>query len=240
MKARESILTLAIETSNPSASIRRRGEVALARVSAGGAMNLLGIEKLRPKVRHDDDLIPAIDRMMKRAGEEAGNLGRIAVSIGPGAFTSVRIAVATAKLLGEGTGAEVVGVPTVEVVAQARRQLGVFGVSLASKRDTAWIAFCDGTQQIRDGEILDQAALARALDDVGARAFVADRFLPETLRRVIESRGIAIVAPLFSAARCLEASVGMAAEEALALAPVYPREPEAVRMWRERGSATAD
>ncbi len=203
-------------------------------------MDLLGIEKLRPKVRHDDDLIPAIDRVMKRAGEEGGSLGRIVVSIGPGAFTSVRIAVATTKLIAEGTGAEVVGVPTVEVVAQARSRLGMFGVSLASKRDSAWIAFCDGTQLIREGEILDQRALERALDDVGPRAFVADQFLPEALRGVIEERGIEIVAPLFSAARCLEASIGKMAEDAIAMAPVYPREPEAVRMWRERGSGTTD
>ncbi|MEO0716061.1 MAG: hypothetical protein AAFY58_03615, partial [Planctomycetota bacterium] len=61
-----------------------------------------------------------------------------------------------------------------------------------------------------------------------------DRFCPEAWRARAGEMGVEVVPPTFSAAAVLEASADMQWVDAEGLAPIYPREPEAVRVWRER------
>src|SRR5262245_58553079 len=100
-------LCLAIEISNPSAAAG--AGVALGRAGAG--LQVLVVEALAPERRHDDDLVPSIDRVFRRAGCSPGEIGLVGVSIGPGGFTSLRIAIAAAKMICEATGSRCVGVP---------------------------------------------------------------------------------------------------------------------------------
>src|SRR5919106_153062 len=101
---------LAIETS------QRVGGVAL-RDDRGVVL----VEMLAPKKRHDDDLLPAIDRVFKRATLSPSDLagGAVGVSIGPGGFTGLRIAVTTAKMFAEALGANVIAVPSALVAAHS-------------------------------------------------------------------------------------------------------------------------
>lgn len=81
-----------------------------------------------------DDLIARDHRVLGRGHAEAlvpmiaalpdkGRADRIRVSLGPGSFTGVRIGLATARALGFAWGAEVLGYPTLALVAaQARAQ----------------------------------------------------------------------------------------------------------------------
>jgi tRNA threonylcarbamoyladenosine biosynthesis protein TsaB len=139
--------TLAIEISNPSSGPRGpRADgtlagpgVALGRTDDEGDAVLLGAELLREGTRHDDDLMPAIDRLMDRHSARPAELSRIAVSIGPGGYTSLRIAVATAKMLSEATGAETIAVPSTAVAAyQIPGAHAPAIVCLASKHDAAY------------------------------------------------------------------------------------------------------
>ena len=82
-------LTLAIETSNPSAHENAAG-VALVRLREGEPQ-IIGIEHLRTASRHDDALMPAIERLFDAANLAPQDLDRVAVSIGPGGYTSTRI-----------------------------------------------------------------------------------------------------------------------------------------------------
>lgn len=63
-------------------------------------------------------LLPAVDRLLKKAGLAAQDLDAVAVSVGPGSFTGLRVGLATAKGLALGAGATLVGVPTLEVLAE--------------------------------------------------------------------------------------------------------------------------
>ncbi len=63
-------------------------------------------------------LLPAVDRLLKKAGLAAKDLDAVAVSVGPGSFTGLRVGLATAKGLALGAGALLVGVPTLEVLAE--------------------------------------------------------------------------------------------------------------------------
>ena len=90
---------LAIETSNPSSwtpgSPAAPG-VAAARL-VNGAPELLGVEPVDVAGR-DDDLMLRIEALTSRFGITPRQLASVAVSVGPGGFTSVRIAVKGMKL----------------------------------------------------------------------------------------------------------------------------------------------
>ncbi|MBY0275084.1 tRNA (adenosine(37)-N6)-threonylcarbamoyltransferase complex dimerization subunit type 1 TsaB [Candidatus Binatia bacterium] len=66
---------------------------------------------------HGTELLPMIDQCLEQAGTTLDDVAVIAVSIGPGSFTGLRVALATAKGLVLGGAASLVGVPTLEALA---------------------------------------------------------------------------------------------------------------------------
>ena len=62
-------------------------------------------------------LLPIVDETLTAAGLSLGELDVVAVAIGPGSFTGLRIGLSVAKGLAIGTGTPVVGVPTLEALA---------------------------------------------------------------------------------------------------------------------------
>tara|TARA_R110000868_G_scaffold185526_6_gene427512 strand:- start:1861 stop:2520 length:660 start_codon:yes stop_codon:yes gene_type:complete len=64
-------------------------------------------------------LIPMIERLLSECRVEYAMLDCIAVTVGPGSFTGVRVGIATARALGLAASKPVVGVKTTEVLAAA-------------------------------------------------------------------------------------------------------------------------
>jgi tRNA threonylcarbamoyl adenosine modification protein YeaZ len=61
--------------------------------------------------RHGEALLPSIERLLAPVGGRAA-IDAIVVGTGPGAFTGLRVGIATAKGLAHGLGCPIVGVPT--------------------------------------------------------------------------------------------------------------------------------
>jgi tRNA threonylcarbamoyladenosine biosynthesis protein TsaB len=71
-----------------------------------------------PMVRgHAEALVPLIARVLKQSDTGFRDLGRIAVTTGPGSFTGVRVGLAAARGFGVATAVPVVGVSTLSVYA---------------------------------------------------------------------------------------------------------------------------
>ncbi len=68
--------------------------------------------------RHGETLLPAIERILERASGRAG-VAAILVGTGPGAFTGLRVGLATAKGLAHGLGCPIVGISTGEALLAA-------------------------------------------------------------------------------------------------------------------------
>lgn len=213
-------LTLAIETSNPSCE---------AGVAIGSRAGIRGVEPVTIGDGRHDDLMTAIDRLCTRTGTAPRDLGRIAVSIGPGGYTSLRIAIATAKMLCESLRAECIAIETARIVAHRVHVNTPFTVVLASKDATAFATDFDSP-----GSMRGPGRLITSLDELDTSALIADRYLPIALADEAAARGIAILAPRFDPAACLELSFNTAPIDPVALAPHYAREPEAVTKWRQR------
>lgn len=231
-------LILAIEVSNPGAGPAGPG-VCLARFDAD-SITVLASSVVRISARggHDDDLMPAIDRTFTAAGlsPRTCDLTRIAVSAGPGGYTSVRVACAVGKMIAEATGASCVSIGSASVAlrsAPAQAQEGRVCVLLASKGDTAWgQIFSDGVA-LDEGVVLDPHRLATAID-AGIQVIIADHHLPIAMREIAQSRGIRVEPAIFSAEACAQLGIEGAPIDPLDLTPIYPREPDAVTLWRNR------
>lgn len=66
---------------------------------------------------HTIELTPAIDEMLNRSNLVPADLQGIAVAIGPGSYTGLRVALAMAKGLALANTVPLVGVPTLDIVA---------------------------------------------------------------------------------------------------------------------------
>ncbi len=164
---------LAIEAS------QRRGGVAVRDSDGRDHVELLGAEAM-----HDDDLLAAVDRLYTRLSLVPSDTSAIGVSTGPGGFTGLRIAVATAKMLAESLGACLVAVPTSLVVAENWQGEGPIIVALSSKQHSVWATRLEQVGPERTWTMVDEGGLADAaavrLD--GIAALMGDRYLPEVLR----------------------------------------------------------
>lgn len=88
------------------------GSVALV---ADGVVE--GEYTLKVKRTHSERLLPAVARVLADADLTVADVDAVSVAVGPGSFTGLRIALATAKGLAYARGLPVVGVGTLDVLA---------------------------------------------------------------------------------------------------------------------------
>ncbi|MFC0685730.1 tRNA (adenosine(37)-N6)-threonylcarbamoyltransferase complex dimerization subunit type 1 TsaB [Novosphingobium clariflavum] len=148
---------------------------------------------------HAEALVPMIAALPGR-----GRAGRIAVALGPGSFTGVRVGLAAARGLALAWGADVVGYPTLDLVAAiARAESGTRPVAVAMTGGHGeW--FIEGYDT--DGTIIRplaslrpaEAAAASAEELVAgtqAKALVAARQFGEALEIWPDARRVTLLPP---------------------------------------------
>lgn len=107
---------LAIETATELAGVALAdGSGVLASVTVGRGR------------RHGESIAPAVEFVCARAGVELGDLDALAVDVGPGLFTGLRVGVATAKALAFGVGLPVVTATSLELLALAATRIAPAG-----------------------------------------------------------------------------------------------------------------
>ncbi len=198
---REVAYNLAIETAS------RAGMIAL-----GHGDELLATAALPVSRRHNIELTPAMDRLCAEHGVTPNQLGEVYVSLGPGSFTGLRIALATVKMLALAGGVKVVGVPTIEAL---RQQHPDAMVCLNVKRGSAWSAGPGYEPALRT----INAVLATGLPIVG-----------EAIEGV--PRPVFNVEYVWRLGR--EQANAKRFDDPTNLSPLYIREPEAVTLWRNK------
>ncbi|HEW78579.1 MAG TPA: tRNA (adenosine(37)-N6)-threonylcarbamoyltransferase complex dimerization subunit type 1 TsaB [Phycisphaerales bacterium] len=99
-------LILAVETSG------RIGSVAIA---FGG--QLLAEATFTGPMRHSAEIFPAVCGLLDRFSRKSEEIGHIYISVGPGSFTGLRIAVTLAKTMHLANAAKIVAVDTLDIIA---------------------------------------------------------------------------------------------------------------------------
>jgi tRNA threonylcarbamoyladenosine biosynthesis protein TsaB len=121
---------LTIETSTPTerVAIVHDGEILAGRTEAVGR-------------GHTERLLGIVEAVLDRSGSVLGDLDAVAVSIGPGRFSGLRVGLATAKGLAAASGLPVVPVPTLEALAEsARPRTGLVCAMLDARRGEVYAA----------------------------------------------------------------------------------------------------
>lgn len=98
-------IILALETTDAQASVAlfRDGEVVETLIDSAQ--------------RHEETVMPAVEKLLKEAGIVPKNLTGLAVDIGPGSFTGVRIGVCHTNAMAYALGIPVVGVDALKALA---------------------------------------------------------------------------------------------------------------------------
>ena len=103
------MLILAFDASTPVVT------VAVGRAEAGGREVLAEVSSSAGGA--SEVLLPAVNAALEISGEKLENVGRIVVGVGPGTFTGIRIAVATARALSKASGTPVAANSTLRTLA---------------------------------------------------------------------------------------------------------------------------
>ncbi|HYN69828.1 MAG TPA: tRNA (adenosine(37)-N6)-threonylcarbamoyltransferase complex dimerization subunit type 1 TsaB, partial [Candidatus Eisenbacteria bacterium] len=77
---------------------------------------LIGSTAFPAEHRHGERLLPAVDRLAREHGLQRADLAAVIVGTGPGAFTGLRVGLATAKTIAHELGRPIVGVSTGEAL----------------------------------------------------------------------------------------------------------------------------
>jgi tRNA threonylcarbamoyladenosine biosynthesis protein TsaB len=169
---------LALDSSNRAAhvAVGHEGRV-LAAESAGAGTNA------------SSALLPAIDRAMRGAGVLPAELAGVVVAGGPGSFTGVRIAAATAKGIVRARGIPLFAHSGLLALAAAHRSTGVPVCALFDARNREVFAGCwrfaDGVETLLPVGVVEIDALAERLP-TGDLRFVGEGALLH--RALLEAR----------------------------------------------------
>jgi tRNA threonylcarbamoyladenosine biosynthesis protein TsaB len=100
------VLILGIETATEQVS-----------VAIGGHEGVLGLFEVCRGRRHAETLTPAIDFLCKQADIELAEISVVAVDVGPGLFTGMRVGLAAAKALAQALRVPMIGMSSLDLLA---------------------------------------------------------------------------------------------------------------------------
>ena len=178
--------------------------------------------------RHTSQLLREARALLRRADLELGDVERIAVGVGPGSFTGLRIGIATARALAQASGAPLVGVSTLRVLAELEEEPPPYGTVVIPVIDARrGEVFAASPGRFEPVALAPEALAARIEAGSLAVGDGAVRFRAE-----LERAGAVVPAdgsPLHRVSALEVCRLGAAAEptDRDALLPDYRREPDA-------------
>jgi tRNA threonylcarbamoyladenosine biosynthesis protein TsaB len=206
------------------------------------AESLLGRSR-EGRPRHATSLLEEVERAAAAAGGWSA-VDRVAVGLGPGSFTGLRVGIATARGLSVSLGIPAVGVGTLDALALGIAEAGAEGARLPvldGFRGEVFAALygADG-KRIWEPFVCRPEVLAARLDELDSPPSVAGsgavRFRHELARNGVRMADDADPVHRVAARHvCALAAAADGGEARPGLAPIYLRPPDAER-WRERDS----
>ena len=216
------VLLLAFDTATPAVTVALRGdEGVLAEHTEVDAR------------RHGELLAPGIEKVLAAAGRARTELTGVAVGVGPGPFTGLRVGLMTARALGDALEIPVHGVCTLDILAAEVMSAaqgpgsaadGRFAVATdARRREVYWATYDAAGRRETDPFVDRPAEIAERLTGL-AVAGQGPRLYPEQFPHALEPA-------LPSAAVLAELTARLLREDPAALLlphPLYLRRPDAV------------
>jgi tRNA threonylcarbamoyladenosine biosynthesis protein TsaB len=210
-------LILAIETGSRSCSV----------VIAGAPGDVRAFEHENTDHGQATMLMPMIERARAKAGCAYADFGRVAVAVGPGSFTGLRVGLAAAQGIGLAAGIPVIGISSFLAVAHgaARERDGrrVFAL-LDSRREEPFLAeIDDGMQFVGPPAVVDVEQLDAILAPARPLILVGDA---PAMGRYAQQGGIRLMQIVPNAGDVALLAADPARRYDLPPQPVYVRAPD--------------
>lgn len=165
--------------------------------------------------RHGELLAPRMRAVLTDARAEVSDVTRIAVGVGPGPFTGLRVGLMTARTMAAVLQVPAVGVCTLDVVAAAVTCAESFLVATdARRKEVYWARYDSPTSRVSDPAVSKPADMA----DPGPVAGVGPSLYPEHFPHPL--------APEFPRAADLARLVASGTARLLPVEPLYLRRPD--------------
>ena len=132
MTASPTILAFDTATSNCSVAITRGDR------NDGKVLGSLSFDS---GVTHSKRLLGSIDWLLQTIDLSISDIGVLAVGTGPGSFTGLRIGMATAKGLAQGTGLPLIGISSLDAVAAGIRSERLVCVAMDARKKEVYCCF---------------------------------------------------------------------------------------------------
>lgn len=182
------------------------------------------------------ELVPAISQMLQRADIGVGQLKGIAVALGPGSYTGLRIGLGAAKGMALAHQVPLIGVPTLDIVAAAAGQTAGALVVVAEagrRRITAGRYEWQQKRGWRSDQLPDNTTWEELLAELEPPVVFSGEISAAALRQIrAAGKGFQVVRPAARARRAgYLAEIGWErlrrdeVDDAAALTPLYLREP---------------
>jgi tRNA threonylcarbamoyladenosine biosynthesis protein TsaB len=179
---------------------------------------------------HAGRLLVLVEEALAAAGAGWGDVERIGVGVGPGGFTGLRLGVATARALSQARDLPLVGVSSLEALAQGVRPQHagpVFAVIDARRGEVFAAGWSDGEQVLEPVAIAPAGLAVRIPPGAVAVGDGAVRFRAELERAGADVPADGSPAHLVSALEVCRLAARGAPADRDALLPDYRREPDA-------------
>ncbi|GAB2626821.1 tRNA (adenosine(37)-N6)-threonylcarbamoyltransferase complex dimerization subunit type 1 TsaB [Streptomyces capparidis] len=172
--------------------------------------------------RHGELLLPAVTRALRAAGARLDQVTDIAVGVGPGPYTGLRVGLVTAAALGDALGTAVHGVCTLDGIAHAAAPGEPFAVATDARRKEVYWARYDADGTRLEGPWVDRPAdLAERLAGLPVLGAGAALY-PEAFPRAAGPEHVSAAALADLAAARIRAGADL-----LPPRPLYLRRPDA-------------
>ena len=129
-----------------------------------------------------EEVLGVIRSLMEQTGVELGEIGSIAVSLGPGSYSGIRIGVSTAIGLKDGLGVECLGCSLLEAIASSASADRLVTAVPVGKNDVAWQQFENSngtTRPLSPPTLVSAPEFCDALGELGRLSVRAPRSLLE-------------------------------------------------------------
>jgi tRNA threonylcarbamoyl adenosine modification protein YeaZ len=181
--------------------IRRSKTSVLAVESAigDGSISLLlsgdsvPITKAGGTVARVEGLLAGIDYVLKEASVESEVIDKIAVSVGPGSFTGLRIGISTALGLSTALGKPLIAVPLFDAIVYSIRPATRILIAVPIGRSDICIQLFEGLNAIDDPRMISEPEAADFIAGTMAEQLACHGGMVERLGDVSERSGIEVL-----------------------------------------------